>query len=122
MSWVRSAPMRNALIVVLAAALVGCSSVPDVIYVDDDAGADGSSSGGAEEDSGTDELPSQYRCPDAPPPTELGVCCGTRVCLKCTEANCDRCAKAACTGDDVCCAKNAGQSMNVDCRRQSSCG
>jgi hypothetical protein len=86
---------------------LACSSVPDVTYLDDDASTSGGPNSSA-----------NYSCPDNPPPAGRGVCCGERLCLRCSESHCSRCEREACDGDEACCARTPG---NVECRRQSLC-
>lgn len=124
--------MRLPHVSMVALAMLGCSSIPDVQFLDVDAG--GTTSSGGVPDAGPDTVPdaaldagpdadprSRYRCPDDPPPDGRGICCGTSVCLRCTQAHCDKCGRAACGDGQACCPKNAGQSMNVECRSQWSC-
>ena len=111
--------MRAAFAIVIVGCLgatIACSSVPDVQYLDVDGGGAASSSGSSE-DSGTPQ-PERYSCPDNPPPAGEGICCGAIVCLKCSESNCDRCARSGCANAQACCARNA---TNVVCREQSAC-
>ncbi len=115
--------MRAALAIAggLFALTSACSSVPDVHYLDIDAGPPSSSSGGGEGDSSTGSPPFvEYSCPDKPPPAGSGTCCGTTtLCRNCSTANqCDKCARLGCSNDTPCCARNAG---NVECRAQSEC-
>ena len=105
------APYVTALMAV-ALGTAACSSVPDVVFLDTDSGGSSGSSGS----SGT--VPTPYSCPDKPPPIGEGVCCGTRLCLGCTQGHCERCSRAGCSGDDACC---RGQGSNVDCRAPSTC-
>jgi len=109
------APFAIAAVVGLLASVAGCSSVPDVAYLDVDGGSSSGSSGtrdgGASEDA--------YDCPGKPPPPERGICCDSRLCLGCKNPNqCGRCERADCDNGEVCCARNPA---NVDCRRPSDC-
>ncbi|MBX3203973.1 MAG: hypothetical protein KF764_02830 [Labilithrix sp.] len=107
---------------------LACSSVPDVQYVDVEAGADGGASGaseagasgdgGASEEGGAD---ASVSCPDNPPPAGSGVCCGAQLCVRCSASHCSRCERASCDGDEVCCARNSFGGGNIDCRRASAC-
>lgn len=141
--------MRVCLVAALVAvAMFGCSSVPDVVFVDDedaatlhasDAGDEEKGSGdggpgqeggakqdgGHDEDSGQPPRPTQYRCPDEPPPSGEGVCCGDQLCLRCSDYHCGRCEREACAGDEVCCASRGsgggGGRSSVDCRAPDAC-
>lgn len=100
----------------LLASSTGCSSVPDVEYVDVDGAASNDSSSGASDGGQSGD---EYDCSGKKPPPEHGICCGERLCLKCKNANqCDRCERADCDDDEVCCARNPG---TVECRRLSDC-
>jgi len=123
--------MRAALLIALGC-LVGCSSIPDVRF-EDDAGvssSSGTSSGGTS--GGTDDAgggsssgassgqnETNYDCPDKPPPDDVGICCGNRLCLGCSRSHCDRCERN-CSRNEVCC-PTGGSQTNVSCR-SSSCG
>lgn len=113
------------LVFVLAS---GCSSIPDVQFVDpSDAAApvgtaqselvDGGDSSSRKVDGGSDA--GSYHCPDAPPPREVGVCCDSRLCLNCTSNHCNKCKNEDCDGDQVCCGKS--NNNNVDCKKVQSC-
>lgn len=105
--------------VVLLQLVLGCSSVPDVQYLDDAGGSSGSS-GSSSGTSGTPP-PEQYNCTDKLPPEGQGICCGgTTLCLKCNASQCDRCTRSGCDPSTPCCAKNTGVGA-VDCRAQSEC-
>lgn len=97
---------------------VACSSVPDVTYVDDVPSDGGSEAGDG--DGGADAKPTPLSCPDNPPAVGAGVCCGKRLCLRCTSADCSPCETAGCFGTeaDVCCRKNPGQLL---CLPATSC-
>lgn len=109
----------------LAGGLAGCSSVPDVTYADSDASAD---SAPAVEDAGTPgptpTPPTEegYRCPDRPPPAGEGICCGTRLCLRCNVLQCSTCEREACKPDQVCCARGVGLGGgNMSCSAATAC-
>lgn len=90
----------------LAGGLAGCSSVPDVTFADVDASVDAAANANATADAGP--TPTGYRCPDRPPPASEGICCGKHVCTNCNVLQCDRCERADCDDDEVCCARGAG--------------
>lgn len=94
-----------------------CSSVPDVVY------RDGESEGGldAREDQRDASRP-QYACPDKPPPTGEGTCCGDKLCPNCKNTDdCQKCEGAGCRGDmaSACCRRNPPQ---TDCKPFYDCG
>jgi hypothetical protein len=127
--------IRHALLFGLAAPLflgIGCSSVPDVIFVDDapdgsvtlpdgavvpaDAGGDAAKADtGTKPDASTPDSSTASNCPQKVP-SGYDACCGTVPCAgddcrsKCSE--CQR----ECDGDEGCCAKR----NNVVCRPRSS--
>jgi hypothetical protein len=116
--------------IVASALALACSSVPDVHFVDGDAAASsssGSTDSGAGDaakdaagagDSGSG-LP-DWSCPSKPPPAGEGVCCGTRLCFKCTQADCGKCEQAGCAGtlSAACCPKNPVQ---MTCKAYPDC-
>jgi hypothetical protein len=102
----------------LALGVVGCSSVPDVVFSSEDAsvpdegggsdaGADSATNGGTE-----------VSCPDRPPRPGEGVCCDKRLCIGCNENQCWRCERADCEDGTECCARG---NHFVDCRSRTSC-
>lgn len=96
----------------LAGGLAGCSSVPDVTFADVDASMDAA----VVAEAGPGPGPSGYSCPDRPPPAKEGICCGKHVCIGCTFLQCDRCERADCDDDEVCCARGPGLGGgNVSC-------
>lgn len=100
-----------------------CSSVPIVHYADDGGSSgtpDGSSGDGAP-DTGSSSGQPDWSCPDKPPPSGSGsVCCGNRLCFKCTDSDCSKCDQAGCGGSmsDGCCRKNQVQLM---CKAYTEC-
>jgi hypothetical protein len=110
------------VVAVLAVLLAACSSVPDVVFVEDDSGTppapddSGSSSGNVKDGQAPTPV---YSCPGKPPPGGTGICCpDNRLCLGCVTAQCERCAIEACGGGTVCCARNT---VIVDCKSASTC-
>lgn len=106
----------------LAGGLAGCSSVPDVTYAD----VDGSVDAVPVEDAGArDAAPpvtEGYRCPDRPPPSGEGICCGPRLCLRCNALQCNTCEREACKPDQVCCARGVGLGGgNMSCTAVTAC-
>jgi hypothetical protein len=107
-----------------------CSSVPDVTFVEDDAGASsnpeagssGSTSGSTGGADGGDAGPAKpkWSCPSSEPPAADGICCGNRLCLGCAPSDCGRCEQKGCAGtlDDLCC---IGNGSAIDCRAWSAC-
>lgn len=120
-AWVTAAILASGLTLALA-----CSSVPDVHFVDGGDGTSTSSSGDSgRTDSGGDGGGSSgipdWSCPNKAPPAGSGsVCCGNRLCVKCSEADCAKCEQAGCTGtlNSVCCPKNPVQ---ITCKAYSDC-
>ena len=121
--------------ILLGAALVSlsalaCSSVPDVTYADEDAGA---ADTGADTGTSSGNDPEAYSCPDNPPPQGKGICCGSRLCLNCSSNHCSWCEREDCSRPEVCCARSGSGGQNggngngnggpngVDCRQPSSC-
>lgn len=113
---------RVSVITVLAIGLtlaLACSSVPDITFVDGGDGTSSSSSG----DSGTEGGPSlpDWSCPNKPPPANSGsVCCGNRLCIKCTASDCAKCEQEGCGGtlNAACCRKNPVQ---LQCKAYPDC-
>jgi len=104
--------------IVLLHVTLGCSSVPDVQYLDQT--SDGGSSDGSSGSSGT-PAQEEYDCNDKRPPEGKGTCCGgTTLCVSCSENQCDRCRRLGCDPSTPCCAKNSGVGA-VDCRAQNEC-
>lgn len=92
-----------------------------VVTVVPEAGVSDAGAGAGTVDA-SDASTTVFSCPDLPPPAGTGVCCGSQLCLKCSAAQCDRCQKADCEGNEVCCAKNAGTSGNsISCQPRASC-
>lgn len=111
---------------------LGCSSIPDVTFVDDapdgsvtlpdgavvpqDAGADANRPDtGARPDSSAPDASVPNTCPGSPPAGYLR-CCGSVPCAgeEC-EANCGEC-QTKCGSNDGCCSRK----NNVTCRPRSS--
>ena len=127
-----------AFTLVLVSTGAGCEALPDIRFVDDEAGAgdeagnagdsttspdSAGSVGDGEADStslpdsgdpGETGLPDASACP-APAPAG-GVCCGGVWCLdQCDPANCDLCAHNGCAATEVCCGKNNSVVCKVKC-------
>lgn len=114
---------RFSFVVAVAAFVGACSSVPEVTFVDDgiDGGRDASSEAGG--DGGrADGGSSDWSCAPGglPPPSDVGVCCGARLCIKCTASDCAKCDQEGCGGtpSDVCCRRNAQQ---MQCKPLNAC-
>lgn len=100
-----------------AACMAGCSSVPDIRFVDDeddagdpDAGSEASSEvgdAGGDDADGPDDEP--RRCNDET--FEDGVCCGWKYCVGCERIDCFECfAMTSCSGtDEEACCKRGGE-------------
>lgn len=102
------------------ACLIACSSVPDIVFVDeidaDGSGTNGEMGSEAGEGGGSAGVQldaGNVMCPDTPPPQGAGVCCGSRLCVRCKENQCDRCVNANCADAEICCRK--GASNNISC-------
>lgn len=112
--------MRPLALLSLFGLLGACSSIPDVTFADDAGTLEASSASDAGPDVARTE---PYTCPGNPPPESVGVCCrsffGERLCLNCTRSHCDRCIRAGCDGDEVCCGRSSGN--QVDCRSPTAC-
>lgn len=114
---------------IASTAAFACSSVPDVQFVDAGDGAASSSSSSGSVDSGADAgrdaavdgaTTPDWSCPTKPPPATEGVCCGNRLCLKCTQSDCTKCEQAGCAGtlNAACCPKNPVQ---ITCKAYTDC-
>jgi hypothetical protein len=127
----RAAPFAIPILMGLAAAVVACSSVPEVVFRDSlapgvpDATTTTNEDASSGFDGGLDgespeAAPSTYSCPLNPPPNGTGVCCeGNRLCLGCRGKDpCAACKDAVCGGGNICCGR--GQ-QDVVCTAQSSC-
>jgi hypothetical protein len=94
-----------------------CSSVPDIRY-SDQAGSTTSSG----EPPPPPPPPPDWDCAAGkPPPAGEGICCGTRICLRCAQDDCPRCDQSGCDGtvSAVCC-KNKGNG-NIQCKSHDGC-
>lgn len=116
-----------------AACSAGCSSVPNIRFVDDDAGELDAES----DDASADSPGAGRRDGDADPPGEKergrcdeetfadGVCCGWKYCVGCEPEDCFEClAMAACSGsaNEACCKRSDEQRLTCGtverCRRR----
>jgi len=94
--------------------LVGCSSIPEVSFVDRDASVSPDAGRpGPPAEAGTDSgrVEPAFACPDKPPPN--GLCCANNVaCIRCT--SCNECNAERCAAGFVCCPQGA---RKVNCER-----
>ena len=110
-----------------AVVAIACGSVPDIEFVDADAGPDGatssgtvksdaSSSGAPVDAAGDQSSPAPTYCSNGgksnPPPG--GICCGSLACVGCNGSDCSDCTATCKTRGTACCKRGQVRCSTVD--------
>ena len=108
----------GAAIAAYSACAAGCEAVPDIHFVEDEAGAPRIDAGSDGPETGVDAAPTSCVTPS---PGPGATCCGTVWCTPgvsstCTPASCAECEKSACQTGELCCARPQGALCKKTCQ------